>query len=827
MDAQQAKMIVHYARFDGDYADWSVWLWPDGKEGTAFAFEGEDAFGAVATAILPNLEGATRIGLLLRRAAGGDDWAEREDGDRFVEELDASGAAEVWIVQGDARLYFDRALAMRRRTPRVTEATLVSETAIEATLNVAPPGMPPPTALTAADGHAIAIREAAFVAPRRLRLEAAAPIGLAAKPVLAVDGYPDAAVTLRGRFGDPAFEAAFAYDGDDLGAVYTPEATSFRLWAPTAEEAHVLLYASADAASGERIAMSAAEQGTWICRLPGDQDGAFYTFEVRFGDEWREAVDPYARAAAANGGRGAIVSPARTSPDGWAEDVRPPFDAPTDAVVYELHVRDATMHPESGAARPGTYMALAESGTRTSDGLPTGLDYIASLGVTHVQLLPVADFVSVDETDPPKRYNWGYDPALYFVPEGSYATDPRDPACRIRELKRLVAAMHARGLRVVLDVVFNHLFSAARSSLERLVPGYYFRTDGDGRLANGTGVGNDTASEREMMRKLIVDCVAYWATEYRVDGFRFDLMGIHDIETMNAVRARLDAIDPSLLLYGEGWHLPTPLADGRKATMANAKRMPRIGQFYDRMRDGLRGGVFDASSRGFVAGEGARAHDVWHGIVGGIDYGRGIAGFAAEPAQTVNYAEVHDNHTLWDRLLLSNPDDDDAVRRRMQRLATSIVLTSQGVAFLHAGQEWCRTKGGEHNSYRSPDAVNRLDWRRAARHRDDIDYVRGLIALRRAEPLLRLRSAEAIRGALRIVDSPPGAIVTLLEGDGRKLLVAHNARRTAASVELPCDGRWTALCDGHAADPRGLPSPPTLRGRAAELPPLATVVWRA
>ncbi|MCI3922350.1 type I pullulanase [Paenibacillus sp. TRM 82003] len=822
----QAAVTIHYARFDNDYEGWNVWAWPDGKEGRAFAFDGADAFGAAATATLPHMDGATKIGVLLRRSAEGDDWAEREADDRYVEELDAGGAAEVWIVQGDPRLYFDRELAMRRRRPRVTEATFVAPDTIEATLNATPAQGVLPAIKLADDGGDVAIREAALAGPRKLSLALASPVDVETPHTLSVDGFGAVRVTLCGLFDDPRFEARFAYDGDDLGATYAPDGTTFRLWAPTASEANVVCYDAPGGTDGARTPLIADVKGTWTCRKPGDLDGAYYTYEVCIEDEWREAVDPYAKTLAANGAKGAIVAPARATPDGWSADERPPFDAPTDAIVYELHVRDATMHPDSGSARPGTYVGLAERGTRTRDGrLATGLDYIAELGVTHVQLLPVTDFVSVDETDPARLYNWGYDPAFYFAPEGSYATDPHDPACRIRELRQLIMAMHARGLRVVLDVVYNHLFSAARSVLEALVPGYYFRTDESGRLANGTGVGNDTASERAMMRKLIVDSVAYWATEFRVDGFRFDLMGIHDVDTMNAVRARLDAIDPSLLLYGEGWHLGTPLEEERKASLANARRMQRIGQFYDRMRDGLKGSAFDVAERGYVSGAGVKAHDVWHGVVGGIDYGRGIVGIADEPEQTVNYVEVHDNHTLWDRLLLSNGEDDDDARRRMQRLATSVILTSQGIAFLHAGQEWCRTKGGEHNSYRSPDTVNRLDWERATAHLEDIAFVRGLIALRRAEPLLRLRTAAAIRAALRIVDSPLGAIVFALEEEGRKLLVAHNALRTAAAIDLPDEGPWTTLCDGNAIDPDGLPLP-IGQGRRLDLPPLATIILR-
>ncbi|HZG87628.1 type I pullulanase [Paenibacillus sp.] len=832
IQTERATLIVHYYRFDETYGGWNAWAWPEGREGASFPFEERDDFGATAHCRLEHMSGVTRIGLLLRRSTAEELWAEREFDDRYVEEVDERGVAEVWIVEGDERMYTraERALAYARRRRRIVEAMMTSPHAVDVRLNRLPDGMDEAAAAAALDvrraacGRLIPLRGVVPLGARTFRALTAEPLDVGERYAVRLPGVPEAAVSLRGMFDSPEFERRFVYDGDDLGAAYAPEATSFRLWAPTAERASLVIYRAADAAAGEERPMEPSANGTWTIRLEGDCHSLFYTYKVWIDDEWREAVDPYARAVSANGRLGAVVDPARAEPDGWAADVRPPFGAPTDAVLYELHVRDATVHPDSGAARPGTYAGLAEGGTRTPDGFATGLDYVTSLGVTHVQLLPVADFVSVDETDPARAYNWGYDPAHWFAPEGSYATDPYDPAVRLRELKALVAAFHRRGIRVSLDVVYNHQFSLLRSSLERLVPGYYFRFRPDGTPANGTGVGNDTASERAMMRKLIVDCVAYWAESYHVDGFRFDLMGIHDVETMRAVRERLDRIDPTILVYGEGWVLDTPLPEERKASLPNARAVPRVGFFHDRFRDGIRGGVFYAEERGFVSGEGARAHDVWIGIVGGIEYGRGIDGHALEPEQTINYAEVHDNHTLWDKLVSSNADDDESARRAMQRLAASVLFTSQGIPLLHAGQEWFRTKGGEHNSYRSPDAVNRLDWRRAERFRGDVDYVRGLIALRRAHAAFRLPTAELVRTSLRIVDTPPYVIAYTLSppsGDNRLYFVAHNAGRCAAALPLPDAGAWSVLCDGERASAEPIDS---FEGAEAVVPPLASVV---
>jgi pullulanase len=806
-----ASLRIHFHRFDNDYEGWDIWAWPDGKQGEAFPFQSVGGFGASAAFTLHRMERSTKIGLLLRRKAGGADWAEREAEDRYIEELDQDGSTDLWIIQGDPRLYTKADIAFKNRRKRIVEANMASLHTVDVLCNALPDesGEWEQLQITAADGRIVPIHAPASVRGRTIRIETIEPLDVKSSYTITLPGFDSAEVSLAGMFGHPAFERHYTYRGSDLGVTCTTEGLSFRLWAPTASAASVVIYDAWDAreGSGTEHTMNRSIAGTWLLSLQGDWDGAFYTYKVCIEAEWREAVDPYAKALSANGRKGAIVHPDRTVPEGWEDDMRPSFHAATDAILYELHVRDATVHPSSGVNHPGTFLGLAERGTQCSDGYSTGLDYAASLGVTHIQLLPVSDFVSVDEADPEKRmYNWGYDPAHYFAPEGSYATDPLDPASRIRECKQMILALHQRGLRVVLDVVYNHMFSAERSCLHQLVPGYYFRSDERGRLANGTGVGNDTASERAMMRKLIVDCVSYWVKEYHVDGFRFDLMGIHDIDTMNEVRRRLDAEDESLLLYGEGWQLNTPLPDDIRATLANAKKLPRIGQFHDQFRDGMRGGVFDARERGFVGGSGARAHDVWTGIVGAIPYGRGIAGFAQEPHQTINYVEVHDNHTLWDRLQLSNRDDSDMVRRRMQRLAASILLTSQGIPLLHAGQEWFRTKHGEHNSYRSPDVVNWLDWDRASAHRHDIEYVKGLIHIRRSHEAFRIPTSAGIRERLHIIDTPPGVIAYTLHGrsDSSELpyeifVVAHNALRDPVQVHLPVEAIWCVLCDGETA----------------------------
>ncbi|WJH37376.1 type I pullulanase [Paenibacillus sp. CC-CFT747] len=486
----------------------------------------------------------------------------------------------------------------------------------------------------------------------------------------------------------------------------------------------------------------------------------------------------------------------QTDPEGWRETPRPPFAHPVDAVIYELHVRDASIHPESGIRDKGKFIGLCETGTRGPQGIPTGLDHIIDLGVTHVQLLPVNDYSeeSVDETSGEPQFNWGYDPVHYNVPEGSYSTDPYDPYARIRELKKLVMTLHQKGLRVIQDVVYNHVFDIRTAHLEALVPGYYFRRREDGIPYNGSHCGNETASERPMMRKFILDSVLYWAKEYRVDGFRFDLMGLLDVDTMNEVRRCLDKIDPSLLVLGEGWYMDqSGLADDRRANQFHARRMPRIAQFNDQLRDSVKGSNFYGEGTGFVSGCEGLDNEVRKGIAGSIRYSESFHSFPQEPDQTINYVECHDNLTLWDKLLRSGEPSGE-VLRQMHRLASAIVLTSQGIPFLQAGQEFMRTKRGQENSYNLPDEINRLDWERCAERRHDVWFMKELIALRKAHPAFRLRTAEEIKRHLVFEATPAGVIGFTLRhranGDpARHLYVLYSARRDETEVPLPGSGR--------------------------------------
>lgn len=535
------------------------------------------------------------------------------------------------------------------------------------------------------------------------------------------------------------FNEQYFYDGE-LGAIYSPESTTFRLWAPTATLVEFVNYSTA----GTVTTMNAGEKGTWEITLDGDQALTEYRYRLTFPDgSITESNDPYARAVTANATRTVVVDP-RIGDAGARMEA---FPSPLDAVIYESHVRDLTIAPDNGIEHKGKFLGLTESGTTTDAGNPSGLDYIKSLGVTHVQFLPIYDFGSVDETgnlDYNAQYNWGYDPVNYNVPEGSYATDALDPTSRITELKTMIKTLHDNDLRVIMDVVYNHVYNTALSPLEMTVPGYYFRMTDNCTFQNGTGVGNETASEQLMMQKYIVDSITYWAKNYNIDGFRFDLMGIHDVDTMNKIRAALNEIDPSIIMIGEGWDMGNHPSGVTPSNYHNASLMPGIAHFNDDFRDVMKGSTFDATAPGFVSGDSnpELATRLFTNIAGA----HGVRDFAS-PDQSVIYNEAHDNFTLFDKLTntLPNASIDELARRHT--LATSVQFLSNGVVFLHAGQEMLRTKNGDENSYRSPDSVNAIDYDRQAAFADEVAYMRDLNAFRQANTWVRMNSYDAINAA--------------------------------------------------------------------------------
>lgn len=606
-----------------------------------------------------------------------------------------------------------------------------------------------------------------------------------------------------------------AYTGKDLGATWQRERTIFKLWAPTASAVRVLLYATGsddepDAGLRGYHLMEPTGQGVWQVHVEENLAGVYYVYALQFEGKEGEVLtaDPYARACGINGRRSMVIDLASAAPEGWEKDRCPEIPAHA-RCIWETHVGDFSADPAGGVpeAWRGKYLGFTAENT-CLDGdpeKPTCLAYLKGLGVSHVQLMPIFDYGRIDESDP-DAYNWGYDPVNYNVPEGSYATDPYHGEVRVRECRAMIAAIHRAGLGVVMDVVYNHTYQPD-GWLERTVPGYYCRRTPDGHLTNGSGCGCDLASERRMMRKYIVDSCLYWVKEYHVDGFRFDLMALEDAETMNAVRAALDALPGGrdILMYGEPWMGGGTCMDtGARPSDKGALDVldPRIGFFCDATRDDIKGGVFDAKSPGYVNGGPYHGVHLLHAVDAWQD---GEAGFRPRAAgQVVQYVSAHDNYTLWDKLKLvagrTNFDDPDADLLAQNRMAAGIYLTCRGLPFMLSGEEFARTKGGNGNSYLGPQPVNRLDWRRAAEMQPLVDYYRGLLEIRRAHPELSGAAGETAPILLAMPGWMIGFVLEKQDGEG-ELAVYYNPETNSQWVELP-GGPWRRLCDGTRAGAR-------------------------
>ena len=628
--------------------------------------------------------------------------------------------------------------------------------------------------------------------------------------------------------------ACQAPEGDDAEAPtkpisemsYTPRSTTFEVWAPSAERVVVRLY------DGEvlnlEVDMQRAEGGLWRAEVEGDHKGRYYAFAVTVdGVQLKESPGIFAKALNVNGDRGAVIDLRDTDPEGWSEDIAPKIK-PSDRVIYEMHYRDMTAHLSAGTQYKGKYLSMAERGTRSAEGLATALDHLVEMGVTHVHLLPTADFGSIDESQPTDQYNWGYEPKNYNAPEGTYSTDAANPEARIRELKTLVKAMHDAGLCVVLDVVYNHTTVAQNCGFELTVPGYFYRMREDGSFADGSGCGNETASEKPMMRKYMVESLEYWVNEYHIDGFRFDLMAIHDIETMNLIRERLVAINPDILLYGEGWAASAPHYDQTKLAFKRyTYQMPGIAAFSDDIRNALRG-TLDLSEGGFIHGVAGNKEALKFGIVGGVEHpevAHSEAAWCASPDQHISYVTCHDDHNLRDRLEHLSPEASEQELLRMVKLAQFGVFTSQGIPFIFCGEEMFRTKLGEKNTYNMPDKYNAIDWSLKSRYRDLVEYYKGLIALRKAHPAFALGTADRVREHLHFVDNDcdaaVGFILDKLEGidSARSIIVLMNGSRESVDFDIPVgnyrylsDGESITLDGGAAYNSDGVISVPAISG---------------
>ncbi|NLP28607.1 MAG: type I pullulanase [Clostridia bacterium] len=828
----KVKLTIHYRRLDNNYTDWNLWIWPDGGDGNSYEFTGEDDYGKIATVELTDIPETGKIGFIVREG----DWKNKDvDKDRFITDIPDDGVVEIWLLQGEEKIYMakeDVELGGKIKTAYIDDFNLIN-----VTLNT-------PAELTGKDNEGFSVKAGDKDIPikevtstdnkedlsSKFKITLAEELDLGDTVTVYKEDYTEKLAISGKIMGSKKFNEMFYYSGDDLGNVYSKDKTKFRVWAPLASEVKLLTYAKAeDNDPKEEINMTKAEKGTWTAEISGDQDGLIYTYKVNNGGEWTEAVDPYARAVTINGNKGVVVDLDSTDPEGWKGNKKPKQKDIMDTIIYELHVRDFSSFKDSGMTNPRTFLAFLPKDTKGPNGASTGLSYLKELGITHVQLLPIYDYATVDETNPTAAYNWGYDPKNYNAVEGSYSTDPADPKARIRELKQAIQAMHDEDLRVIMDVVYNHMYDANTSNFNNIVPGYYFRKNASGGWANESGCGNTIATENAMARKFVIDSVKYWATEYNLDGFRFDLMGLMDVTTMNEVRTALDQIDKSIFIHGEGWNMGTTLTDEEKAIQRNAKVLKGIGFFNDTIRDGIKGSVFNQSEAGWINGNYSRKTDVIKGIVGAIKYNDKIStwGEGVEPYQSTNYSEAHDNNTLWDKLAFTNPDDSEEDRKKMHKMSSVIVLTSQGIPFIHAGQEFLRSKDGNPNSYNASEEINTLNWQTRADNDDMVEYHKGLIKLRKAHPAFKMPTAKMIKENLKFFEDTPDTLIAYQinnNANGDKwndIVVAFNADTKPQTITLPKEGKWNIVVDGEKA---GVETLKVIEGDTYEIPALSSVV---
>ncbi|KSA11606.1 pullulanase precursor [Maribacter dokdonensis DSW-8] len=606
---------------------------------------------------------------------------------------------------------------------------------------------------------------------------------------------------------------------ENLWITYGKNSTSFKLWSPNAEEVILRLFKKGnDVEAFEIYPLKKSTTGVWHIAVQGDLNGTYYTYQVKHNNKWlNETPGIYAKAVGVNGNRAMVTNMESTNPIGWHNDRSPLLKQPNEAIIYELHVRDMTIHPQSGSFYPGKYLGITEKGTTGNNNVSTGIDHLKELGITHVHLLPTFDHYAIDETNlNTPQFNWGYDPNNYNVPEGSFSTDPFNAEVRIREFKQMIKAFHDNGIGVIMDVVYNHTGRTDTSNFNLEVPGYYYRHWQDGSYSDAAACGNETASERSMMRKFMIESVTYWTKEYHIDGFRFDLMGIHDIETMNNVADAVLKLNPDALLYGEGWTAgDSPLPEEKRALKKHMQQLPKIAAFNDDLRDGLKGSVFDDQSLGFVSGAKNKQESIKFGIVGAIQHpdvnynsiNYSNTPWTNEPWQSINYVSCHDNHTLFDKLKISRPDADVETLITMDKLANAIVLTSQGTPFLHAGAEMLRTKNEEHNSYNLPDSINQINWNWKIEYQEVFKYYKNLIRLRKEHPAFHIANAKEVREKVKFQQTNDSLVSFIIDHNAnndnwQKILVIYNASNK--KIDYKIEGVWHKAVSGSTFDFEGL-----------------------
>jgi len=800
------NQVTFYWTYPGTYEKCDMWIWWGDKSGQGYLFH-ECEYGAKVIVNVP--EGISEIGFIVRKDCsdpGGSSWGSATkdyEQDRFA--VIEGRETVIYLKSGDPSQYKSsdggKTLTMDKE---FTIAGMVDINKIQYRIS---PKMTitSPAQVKVYDGD----KELAIASISTLNqesangyIEMAENLDISKAYRVVIEGYGESIVVPTDIFDSQYFADNYHYDGTDLGAVVNGDSTTFKVWAPTASKVVLNLFEAGDGAEAyKNVEMVMGEKGVWS-HTEACGHGTYYTYTVTTSVGTQEAVDPYTKAAGVNGNRGMVVDLSLTDPEGWnSSKLSNPISSYSEAIIWEVHVRDFSNKITSSAYK-GKYLAFTETGLINEYGQSVGVDYLKELGITHVHLLPVYDYATVDESNPDAEFNWGYDPKNYNVPEGSYSTDPYHGEVRIQEFKQMVMALHEAGIAVIMDVVYNHTYDG-NSSFNRIVPYYYYRYTTSGTNTSASGCGNDTASERYMYGKFMVESASYWIEEYNLDGLRFDLMGLHDLETMQEVESAVHAINPNAIIYGEGWTMGATIDGSAQANQPNISKITATGDaigaiavFNDVVRDGLKGSVFDKAARGYISGSvnAASTADIIFGIRGGQGVGQG---WTVNDAMVINYMSAHDNNTLWDKLLLSNPNNTDDQRNKMNKLGAAIIMISKGTPFWQAGEEMLRTKDGDENSYKSSDAINNINWsvlQEGTREYETMLYYKGLIEMRKAydiftDPDAQIANVEELGSGI--------LAVTYDDGNGGQALAVINPHATGLPYTL--NGEWNLVADGSCA----------------------------